>query len=153
MAVPRRAKMFRLFLMLGGLLCIALSGVFVGTATPDMTKAQKDKVYRPYVAAVTDCLARAIHETPAALQHAHAGAWSEAVRLTSHHCDPVVGRMIFAHHELYSAQTGLGLVLGAYTAELPAELAARLQSAFARSAAEAAPRTRNQVAQVTPPVP
>src|SRR3954466_6281329 len=97
--------------------------------------------------------ARAIHETPAALRYARAGVWSEAVRLTGHHCDPVVGRMIFAHHEIYGAQTGPGLVHGAYRAELPAELATRLQSAFARFAAEADPHARNQVAQVAPPIP
>jgi hypothetical protein len=118
-----------------------------------MAESQKEKAYRPFVAAATDCLARAIHETHAALQYARAGVWSEAVRLTGHHCDPVVGRMIFTHHELSGALTGPEVVRGAYGAELTAELAARLQSAFARFAAEADPHARNQVAQVTPPFP
>ena len=145
--------MVRLILILGGLLGTALSGVLVGAATPDMTQAQKETAYRPYVAAATDCLARAIHETPAALRHARAGVWSEAVRLTGHHCDPVVGRMIFAHHELYGALAGPGVVRGAHEAELPAALAARLQPALAHIRAEADPHARNQVAQAAPPVP
>ena len=61
-------------LILSGLLCTAISAVLVGTAAPDMTDAQKRQAYRPYVAATTDCLARAIRETPAALQRAREGA-------------------------------------------------------------------------------
>jgi hypothetical protein len=63
--------MVRLFFMVGGLLCALISGVLVGTASRDMAESQK--AYRPFVAAATDCLARAIHETLAALQYARAG--------------------------------------------------------------------------------
>jgi len=140
--------MVRFSLILGALLCTAISAVLV-RAAPGMTDAQKRQAYRPYVAATTDCLARAIRETPAALQRAREGAWMEAVRLTGHHCDPVAGRMIFAHDELFGPRTGQTF-FEAYAADLPAALAMRLQPAHDHIAAEAA---RTQVAQVAPPFP
>src|SRR3954452_17629167 len=109
--------MIRFSLILGGLLGLATSGMLVqGAATPDVTEAQKHKAYQPYVAAATDCLARAVLETPIAVQRAREGAWTEAVRLTSHHCDPVVGRMIFAQRELFGPETTGGSSRQAYGA-------------------------------------
>ena len=142
--------MVRFSLILSGLLCTAISAVLVGTAAPDMTDAQKRQAYRPYVAATTDCLARAIRETPAALQRAREGAWMEAVRLTGHHCDPVAGRMIVAHDELYGSRTGQTFFHEAYAADLPAALAIRLQPARDHAAARAGQHARKHVAEVVP---
>ena len=146
---PTGVRMVRFSLILGALLCTAISAVLV-RAAPGMTNAQKRQAYRPYVAATTDCLARAIRETPAALQRAREGAWMEAVRLAGHHCDPVAGRMIFAHDELYGSRTGQTFFHEAYAADLPAALAMRLQLARDHIAAEAGQHARERVAQVAP---
>ena len=142
--------MIRFSLILGGLLGLATSGMLVqGAATPDVTEAQKRKAYQPYVAAATDCLARAILETPIALQRAREGAWTEAVTLTGPHCDPVVGRMIFAHRELFGPETAQDSSRQAATADLARSLAARLRPDLGRSTAEDGQHHRKQVARAT----
>jgi hypothetical protein len=147
--------MVRFSFLFGGLLCTAISAVLVrGTAIPDLSDAQKRKTYVPYVAAATDCLARAILETPVALQRAREGAWIEAVKLTGHHCDPVVGRMIFAYDQLYGSETGRDLSREAYVANLPSALATRLQADLDHNAAGIADQhARKQVARVVAPSP
>jgi hypothetical protein len=146
--------MIRFSLILCGLLGIATSGMLVhGAATPDMTMtdAQKHRAYRPYVAAATDCLARAILETPIALQRAREGAWTEAVRLTGPHCAPVVGRMIFAHHELYDSGADRDSSRQASTDDLPGALAARLRTELDRVTGGGGQQARNQGARAVPP--
>ena len=142
--------MVRLSLIYGGLLCAEVAAVLLRPATPDMTDAQKRTAYRPYVAASIDCLARAVLETPAALQHAREGAWMEAVRLTGRHCDPVAGRMIFAHDALYGAQTGRAFWREASAADLPKALAGRLRPAFEPSVVEAGQQAPTQIARAEP---
>ena len=145
--------MVRLSLIFGGLLCTAMSAVLArGTAMPDLSEAQKRKAYGPYVAAAADCFLRVIRETPVALQRAHEGAWIEAVRLTGHHCDPVVGRMIFAHDQLYGSEPGRDFSRETYVADLPSVLATRLRSDLNHDTAEAADQqTRQQVVRVAAP--
>ena len=55
--------MLRITIILGGLVCAALSAGFVRVASATMTDAQKRQVHRPYIAAATDCIARAIAES------------------------------------------------------------------------------------------
>ena len=144
--------MIRFSLILGGLLGIATSGMLMQkAATPDVTDVQKHKAYQPYVAAATDCLARAILETPIALERARAGAWMEAVRLTGHHCDPVVGRMIFAHRELFGPETAQDSSRQAYGAGLAGALAARLRPDLDQVTAGRGQQARNQGARPVPP--
>src|SRR4051794_38811950 len=142
--------MIRFSLIVGGLLGIATSGMLVhGAAAPDVTEAQKHKAYQPYVAAATDCLACAILETPIALQRAREGAWTEAVTLTGPHCDPVVGRMIFAHRELFGLETAQASSRQAATADLAGALAARLRPDLGQSTPEGGQHDRKQVARAT----
>ena len=82
--------MLRITITLGGLVCAVISAGFARVASETMTDAQKRQAHRPYIAAATDCIARAITETPVALRHARDAMWMEAVRMTGRHCDPVV---------------------------------------------------------------
>ena len=144
--------MIRFSLIFGGLIGVATSGMLVhGAAPPDVTDAQKHKAYQPYVAAATDCLARAILESPIALQRAREGAWMEAVTLTGPHCDPVVGRMIFAQRELFGPETAQDSSRQAYGAGLAGALAARLRPDLDKVTAEGGQQARNQVARAVPP--
>src|SRR3954471_16294887 len=144
--------MIRFALILGGLLGIATSGMLVhGAATPDVTEAQKHKAYQPYVAAATDCLARAVLGTPIALQRAREGAWMEAVRLTGPHCAPVLGRMIFAHRELFGPETAQDSSRQAYGAGLAGALGARLRPELDQVTAEGVQQARNQGTRAVPP--
>ena len=78
------------------------------------------------------------------------GLVAQLLPLTGHHCDPVAGRMIFAHDELFGSRTGQTFFHEAYAADLPATLAMRLQLARDHIAAEAGQHARKRVAQVAP---
>jgi len=144
--------MIRFSLILGGLRIIKTKRMLVhGAAAPDVTEAQKHKAYQPYAAAATDCLARAILETPIALQRAREGAWTEAVTLTGPHCAPVVGRMIFAHRELFGPETAQDSSRQAYGAGLAGALGARLRTELDKITAGRGQQARNQGARAVPP--
>lgn len=139
--------MLRLSLLSGGLLCIAVAAV-LGAASPSaMTDAQKRKAYQPYVAAAADCLARVIVETPAAVQHARKGAWMDAA---GRHCDPVVGRMIFARNELYGPSSNRDVLGEPFATDVAGALAARLEPAVHQVTAETDP-VPTVVARMTAP--
>jgi len=139
-----------LSLLLGGLLFTAVSFAIAQGGRAELSEAQKRAAHRPYVAAATDCLARAVAETPQALQRAHEGLWREAVSITGHHCDPVLGRMLFAHGQLYGSQGEQAPFREAYAADLPQVLAVRLRPVLENVAADANSPTREQVARVVP---
>ena len=75
--------MSRPLLLLGGLLCGAITTAYLWTATPEIAAAQGRKAG---LADTTECLALTILANPPALRRAREGAWMEAARLIGYQC-------------------------------------------------------------------
>jgi hypothetical protein len=97
--------MSRSSLLLGGLLCGAITAVYLWTATPQIAAGPGRKAG---LADTTECLALTILANPPALRRAREGAWMEAVQLIGYQC---------------------GLSDAAYAPDLANALATRLRAA------------------------
>lgn len=116
----------------------------VGTDAFAQKTGEQRRAHRPSVIAATDCISNAILGNEAALRHAEAGRWYDAVMLVQT-CNFAVRHMISQHDLIYGGG-GEDFFKGAYLSDLPRALSTRIKPELERRAAAAMERQRAEQA-------
>lgn len=113
----------------------------IGSAALGQSEAERRRAHLPFVRAATDCTARSISSSEAAMGFAAVGRWSDAINSVFEICKPHYLQLV-ARHDLIYGGGGLDFYKGPYLADLPRALSTRLKNELENRAARVAERER-----------